>query len=217
MSEKRGLFLSFEGTEGCGKSTQMRLLVERLRGYGRTVVENQEPGATAIGKQIRRVLLDPVNSEMAAMTELLLMFASRAQAASEIIEPALERGEIVISDRFTDSTLAYQGFARGLGFETVLEAHRLALGTLMPELTIAITIDVRIGLERARRRNAQAVHGEPETRIDQQSLAFHEAVAEGYRKIAASDPQRFRLVDGSGEPEVVAERVWREAKGLIGK
>ncbi len=115
MSEKRGLFLSFEGNGRQREIDTDETAGRTFAGYGRTVDENQEPGATAIGKQIRRMLLDPVNSEMAAMTELLLMFASRAQAASEIIEPALERGEIVISDRFTDSTLAYQGFASGAG------------------------------------------------------------------------------------------------------
>src|SRR5690242_2396976 len=111
MLERRGLFISFEGTEGRGKTTQMTLLVDRLRGMGYTVVENQEPGATRIGKQIRRILLDPAHDEMVAMTELLLMFASRAQAAAEIIQPALKRGSIVVSDRFTDSSLAYQGAA----------------------------------------------------------------------------------------------------------
>ena len=127
----------------------MRLLVDRLRENRAPVMENQEPGATTIGRQIRRILLDPAHQEMAPMTELLLMFASRAQAAAEIILPALNRGDIVVSDRFTDSTLAYQGEARGLGFETVLEAHRLALGSLLPDLTICITIDVETGLDRA--------------------------------------------------------------------
>src|SRR6185437_14462046 len=110
--KSRGLFITFEGTEGSGKSTQMQLLVARLRAGDYDVVENQEPGATGIGRQIRRILLDPAHQEMAPMTELLLMFASRAQAAAEIITPALQRGAIVISDRFTDSTLAYQGEAR---------------------------------------------------------------------------------------------------------
>src|SRR5947209_17615510 len=122
---KRGLFVSFEGTEGSGKSTQLRLLVERLRGQGYTVTENQEPGGTEIGKQIRRILLDPANAAMAPMAELLLMFASRAQAVAEVIVPALDRGEVVVSDRFTDSTLAYQGAARGLGFDVVPRAHLL--------------------------------------------------------------------------------------------
>jgi dTMP kinase len=217
MSGQRGLFISFEGTEGSGKSTQMRLLVERLRRLGMPVVENQEPGATAIGKQIRRILLDPANSEMAPMTELLLMFASRAQAAAEIIVPGLERGAIVVSDRFTDSTLAYQGFARRLGFDTVIAAHKLALGNLMPDLTIAIQVDLRTGLERALRRNRENEVGCGETRIDQQSLEFHTEVALGYQEIARLDPRRFRMVDGSGEPEEVAERVWSEVKEEIEK
>src|SRR5436190_21698432 len=134
----------------------MHLLVERLRSKGFAVTENQEPGATSIGKQIRRILLDPAHQEMAPMTELLLMFASRTQAAAEIILPALRLGHIVVSDRFTDSTLAYQGEARGLGFDTVLRAHRLALGSLMPAVTICIRIDVETGLARAEHRNRRS-------------------------------------------------------------
>jgi len=209
-----GLFLSFEGTDGSGKSTQMRLLVERLRSQGCTVVENQEPGATHIGRQIRRILLDPAHQEMAGMTELLLMFASRAQAAAEIILPALERGEVVVSDRFTDSTLAYQGEGRGIGFDTVMAAHKLALGELLPDLTICLTIDVEAGLGRAHKRNLLSDGQDREARLDRQSLEFHRRVAEGYRKIARLEPERFRLVPGDGEPEVVAERVWREVAPL---
>jgi dTMP kinase len=210
-----GLFLSFEGTDGSGKSTQMRLLVERLRRDGFTVVENQEPGATHIGRQIRRILLDPAHDEMAGMTELLLMFASRAQAAAEIIRPALQRGDIVVSDRFTDSTLAYQGEGRGIGCETVLAAHKLALGDLLPDLTVCVTIDVETGLSRAHDRNSAAEGPDSEARLDQQSLDFHYRVAEGYRKIARLEPARFRLVDGHGEPHVVAERVWGQVEPVL--
>jgi dTMP kinase len=218
MTEERahpGLFLSFEGADGSGKSTQMRLLVERLRSEGWTVIENQEPGATHIGRQIRRILLDPAHQEMAGMTELLLMFASRAQAAAEIIRPALSRGEIVVSDRFTDSTLAYQGEARGLGFDTVMAAHKLALGELLPDLTICLTLDLETGLERAHQRNLSGGGPASEARLDRQSLEFHRRVAEGYRKIAQLEPERFRLVAGEGEPEMVAERVWREVAPLV--
>jgi len=210
MTGRRGLFISFEGTEGSGKSTQMRLLAERLRGEGRGVVENQEPGGTSIGKQIRRVLLDPANAEMAPMAELLLMFASRAQAAAEIIVPALTRGDIVLSDRFTDSTLAYQGEARSLGFDTVLNAQRLALGSLLPDVTICVDIDVAEGLARARRRNERNTDGPNEDRLDRQSLEFHTRVREGYRKIARLEPARFRIVDGDGSTAIVEERVWTE-------
>ena len=204
-----GLFVSFEGTEGAGKTTQMRMLIERLRGLGHVVTENQEPGATRIGGQIRRLLLDPEHQEMTAMTELLLLFASRAQAAAEIIIPALERGEIVVSDRFTDSSLAYQGEARQLGFDTVLAVHRLALGALLPDLTMCISIDVATGLERAYRRSLSS------DRLDRQSLAFHESVDRGYRKIAESEPERFRLIDGADSPEIVAARVWSHVEPLL--
>ncbi|MFL6464231.1 MAG: dTMP kinase [Bryobacteraceae bacterium] len=210
MSGRCGLFLTFEGTEGSGKTTQMRLLIERLRTNGYVVTENQEPGATAIGKEIRRILLDPVHSEMAPATELLLMFASRTQAAAEIIIPALGRGEIVVSDRFTDSTLAYQGEARGLGFDTVLQAHRLALDSLLPDLTICVDLDIATGLARANQRNQGSGAAKSEARIDRQSLDFHLRVGEGYRKIAAAEPERFRMVDGAGDPLEVAERVWKQ-------
>jgi dTMP kinase len=215
MNGQGGLFITFEGTEGSGKSTQMQLLIERLRDTGFTVTENQEPGATSIGKQIRRILLDPAHQEMAPMTELLLMFASRAQAAAEIILPALELGYMVVSDRFTDSTLAYQGEARGLGFETVLKAHQLALGSLVPDLTICIRIDVETGLVRAENRNRSSPEDASEARLDRQSLNFHRRVSEGYEKIAALEPQRFRLIDGDGDRATVAERVWAQVSRMI--
>lgn len=193
----------------------MHLLVARLRASGYDVVENQEPGATGIGRQIRRILLDPAHQEMAPMTELLLMFASRAQAAAEIIIPALQRDAIVVSDRFTDSTLAYQGEARGLGFDTVLAAHRLALNSLLPDLTLCISLDVETALARAHRRNQRSTSEASETRIDQQSLDFHQRVDAGYRKIAALEPERFRLIDGSGEPGDVARRVWAQVHSRL--
>lgn len=212
-----GLFVSFEGTEGSGKSTQMRLLVERLRAEGQTVVVNQEPGATEIGKQIRRILLDPANVEMASMTELLLMFASRAQAAAEIILPALDRGHIVVSDRFTDSSLAYQGAARGIGMETVQAVHRVAVGSLLPDLTVCIDLDIPTGLARANRRNQGANGKANEARIDSQSLDFHRSVGQAYQKIARAEPDRFRLIDGAGEPAVVAKRVWEVVSPIVSR
>jgi dTMP kinase len=216
MTERRGFFISFEGTDGSGKSTQMKLLAERLRSEGHAVTENQEPGATDIGRQIRRIMLDPENDGMAPMTELLLMFASRTQAAAEIIEPALRRGDVVVSDRFTDSTLAYQGEARGLGFETVMQAHKLALGELMPDLTICVHVDVEAGLARAHRRNADVRDEISEARLDQQGMDFHGRVQAGYKRIAELEPQRFRLVDGSGSVAEVAERIWLLVSKVVG-
>lgn len=215
MTHSRGLFISFEGTEGSGKSTQMHLLVDRLRRSGFAVTENQEPGATVIGTQVRRILLDPAHQEMAPMTELLLMFASRAQAAVEVIIPALQRGEIVISDRFTDSSLAYQGEARGLGFDTVLAAHRLALGSLIPDLTVCIDIDLETGLARAARRNLGSPVDCSESRLDQQAVEFHQRVRDAYFRIAAIERHRFRIVDGSGDMATVEERVWAEVNPLL--
>ncbi len=212
-----GLFITFEGTEGSGKTTQMRLLVARLRTAGYLVTENQEPGATAIGKEIRRILLDPAHSEMAPVTELLLMFASRTQAAAEMIVPALGRGEIVVSDRFTDSTLAYQGEARGLGFDTVLQAHRLALDSLLPDLTICVDLDIPTGLARANHRNQENGTAKSEARIDRQALDFHLRVGQGYRKIAAAEPERFRLVNGAGDPAEISERVWQEVCPVLNR
>lgn len=205
---RRGLFITFEGTEGSGKSTQMKLLSDRLAARNYAVTENQEPGATDIGRQIRRIFLDPANHNMAPMTELLLVFASRAQAAADIIRPALNRGDIVLSDRFTDSTLAYQGEARGIGFEKVLAAHKLALGDLKPDLTICVQVAVEAGLERAHKRNARSCEEISEARLDQQDLAFHRRVSEGYHRISSLEPERFRIVDGSGSVADVAERIW---------
>ncbi|HEY7306123.1 MAG TPA: dTMP kinase [Bryobacteraceae bacterium] len=215
LSKGSGLFISFEGTEGSGKSTQMKLLAARLRESGYEVVENQEPGATYIGRQIRRILLDPEHPEMTPMTELLLMFASRAQAVAEIVMPALERGHIVISDRFTDSTLAYQGEARGLGFDLVLAAQRLVLGPLLPDLTLYISLDVETGLARAHHRNQCIAAEAAETRIDQQAVDFHRRVAAGYRKVAELYRERFHIVDGGGGPGDVARRVWAQVLPLL--
>lgn len=214
-SSTRAFFISFEGTEGSGKSTQLAILAERLRAIGYPVTETQEPGTTSIGRQIRSILLDPVNQEMTGMAELLLMFAARAQTAAEIIRPALDRGDIVISDRFTDSTLAYQGYARGLGFDLVRRAHELALGSLYPDLTLYIDVDLETGLARARRRNDATLEGGREARIDTQSVAFHSRVAEGYREIALLEPQRFRVIDGSGDPAEVSARVWSDIAAVM--
>jgi dTMP kinase len=213
---RKGLFISLEGAEGSGKTTQVAILVERLQNLGYGVIENQEPGGTSIGRQIRRILLDPANREMAPMTELLLMFASRAQAAVEVILPALERGNVVVSDRFTDSSLAYQGAARGLGFDKVLAAHDLAMGDLLPDLTLWIDVEVELGLARANGRNAQrAPHEQSEARIDQHPAAFHQKVRDGYARIAARDPRRIRIVDGDADIRTVAERVWKEVEPLL--
>jgi dTMP kinase len=208
-TRSRGLFITFEGPDGSGKSTQARLLAERLRGEGRPVLESVEPGGSPIGRQIRRILLDPANRELAPVAELLLMFAARAQNVEQWILPALSQGHIVISDRFTDSSIAYQGSGRGLGWETVLELDRIACRGLKPDLTICIDIDTETGLARALAR------GGSETRLEEQAIEFHHKVREAYHELARREPRRFRLVDGGGTPEAIAEKVWEQVAALM--
>src|SRR3954463_2406207 len=152
-SAPRGTFITFEGSDGCGKTTQMHRLAERLRTSGHEGVETAEPGGTAIGRQIRAILLDSANQELSATAELLLYFASRAQNVDECIRPALARGAIVLSDRFTDSTIAYQGAARDLGRAVVMTVHRIACREVNPDLPITIDIDLETSLQRAYARN----------------------------------------------------------------
>lgn len=193
-------FITFEGPEGSGKTTQLKLLAERLRSDGHEVVETREPGGTAIGHRIREILLDPASSALRPTAELLLMFASRAQNVDEVILPALAAGKTVLCDRFTDSTLAYQGAARGLGSEVVYELDRIACRGLVPHLTFIIDIDVDTGLARAQ-----------QTRMEQQPVAFHRAVREAFLQLASEDSRRIRLIDGTGSVEAVRAEVWRHA------
>jgi dTMP kinase len=200
----RGRFITFEGPEGSGKTTQLKLLATRLRAEGHEVVETQEPGGTAIGKQIRAILLDPESSALRPTTELLLMFASRAQNVDEVILPALAAGKIVLCDRFTDSTLAYQGAARGLGADVVYDIDRIACRGLVPHLTLLIDIDTETGLARAERN-----------RMEEQPLAFHRAVREAFRQLANDESQRIQSVDGARDRDAVSADVWSRVEALL--
>jgi dTMP kinase len=191
--------------DGCGKTTQLRLFAGALRGRDRTVVETVEPGGTEIGQQIRRILLDPANSAMHARAELLLYFASRAQNVEQVIRPALERGAVVLCDRFTDSTLVYQGCGRGLDPEIVLQLDRIACQGLKPDVTVLIDVDLPTSLARAKKRNQRV--GQSEARIDDESAAFHERVREGYLALAAQAPERFLVIDGRDDIGAVHERI----------
>ncbi len=199
----RGRFITFEGPEGGGKSTQLRILAERLRQSGLDILETQEPGGTPIGIQIRNVLLDAKNRELCPTAELLLMFASRAQNVDQLILPALSAGRTVLCDRFTDSTLAYQGIGRGLGSDLVYELDRIACRGLVPDLTLLIDIDAETGLARAR-----------QNRMEEQGVDFHRRVREAYRQLAADESHRVRLIDGSQTIEAVAEQVWSEVSTI---
>jgi dTMP kinase len=212
-SGRRGLFLTFEGPDGSGKSTQLRLLSVRLRAMGRDVLETVEPGGTPIGTQIRRVLLDAKNQDLCPTAELLLMFASRAQNVDQCILPALTQGKIVLCDRFTDSTLVYQGAGRGLGAEVVFEVDRIACRGLVPDLTLLVDIDIETGLKRAYRRNRKAIN--LESRIDEQAASFHRKVRDAYHQLAADEPGRVRMIDGTRDEAAVAEDVWAAVKPIV--
>jgi dTMP kinase len=203
--QKRSLFLTFEGMDGAGKTTQMRLLAEHLRARGRDVLETAEPGGTRIGIEIRRILLDGANRELGPTAEMLLYFACRAQNVDQWILPALAAGKIVLSDRFTDSTLVYQGCGRGLGAETVITLDRIACRGLAPDLTLLIDIDPETSLARARTRNAS--EGTGATRMDEQSLEFHRRVHAAYRALAAREPHRVRIVDGCAAIDTIAAEI----------
>jgi dTMP kinase len=212
-SGRRGRFLTFEGPDGSGKSTQLRLLGERLRAAGHDVLETAEPGGTAIGIQIRRILLDSKNRELCPTAEMLLMFASRAQNVDQCILPALAQGKIVLSDRFTDSTLVYQGAARGLGSEVVYELDRIACRGLVPDLTLLIDIDTETGLRRADHRNRKMIDNE--ARFDQQALSFHRKVRDAYHRLAADEPGRVKIIEGGrGETEIAGD-VWDAVTKIV--
>jgi dTMP kinase len=201
----RGKFITFEGLDGCGKSTQMEKLAGVLRAQGLSVVVTREPGGTATGEKIRRLLLDTATAGLSPLAELALMFASRAQHIAEVILPALAEGSIVLCDRFTDSTEAYQGGGRKLGSQPVLALHRILCGDLQPDLTILMDSDVTASVERARRRNkADAAKNDrsknDENRFEQESRAFFDRVHHAYGAIAAREPQRVVLIDARGTP-----------------
>jgi dTMP kinase len=210
---QRGRFITFEGIDGCGKTTQFRMLAQWLRDRGKDVVETVEPGGTAIGQQIRRILLDPASADIQPRAELLLYFASRAQNVDRVIRPALESGRIVLCDRFTDSTLVYQGCGRGLDEDVVRDLDRIACRGLKPDVTFLIDIDLETSLIRARRRNERV--GPAESRIDEEGVAFHERVRQGYLALAQAEPERIVVIDGAASISEVGQRI-RESLDLTG-
>jgi len=200
----RGKFITFEGLDGCGKSTQAERLAAVLREQGFEVLVTREPGGTATGEKIRHLLLDTSTSGLSPFAELALMFASRAQHIEEVIQPALAQGQLVLCDRFTDSTEAYQGGGRKLGSEPVLALHRILCGNLKPELTILMDSDVAASVERARRRNRRrdpTGRGENENRFEQERRAFFGRVRNTYLAIAAREPERVAVVDARGSAD----------------
>jgi dTMP kinase len=202
VSARRGKFISFEGLDGCGKSTQLARLAQKLSERGFSVVVTREPGGTDTGEKIRRLLLDTRTSGLAPMAELALMFASRAQHINEVILPGLDAGQIVLCDRFTDSSEAYQGGGRKLGSKPVLELHRVLTNDLKPDLTILMDSDVDASVERARRRNlTRTSSGADEGRFEKENRAFFTRVRNAYLEIAKREPKRVALIDARGRPD----------------
>jgi len=193
----KGMLITFEGVEGCGKTTQIDRLRQHLESSGREVVITREPGGTPIAEAIRNLLLDPVHREMSPVTELLLYAAARAQHVDERIRPAIEAGKIVLSDRFADSTTAYQGAGRGLDPKMIAALHRIATRGVWPPLTIVIDVPSEEGLRRAMRVRAS-------DRIEQETLAFHERVREAFLRLAEREPGRVRVVNGLRPVDKVA-------------
>ena len=208
---RRGKFITFEGLDGTGKSTQLRKLAAVVRAHGHKVVETREPGGTLTGEKIRKVLLDSGTAGLSPLAEMALMFASRAQHIAEVIEPALAAGSIVLCDRFTDSTEAYQGSGRKLGSDAVLELHRVLCGNLQPDLTILLDSNAAFSVGRARRRNKRASkiakHSHDENRFEQETRAFFARVREGFMAIAAREHGRVVVVDARGTPGQTHQRI----------
>jgi len=201
---KTGYFLSLEGGEGAGKSTQNRRIVEWLTGQGREVVETREPGGTVVSEQIRQVLLDTRNQGLNATAELLLMFAARSQLVGEVILPALASGKVIVCDRFADASYAYQGGGRELGRKAVAMVEQLVLNDLQPDLTLLFDIPVRLGMSRVAER------GEVD-RFEVESMQFFERVRSAYLERAEADPGRFRVIDASKSEE----DVWQQVEALL--
>lgn len=196
------MFITFEGIEGSGKTTQIKLLVPVLQAKGYDCVFTREPGATEIGEKIRAILLDASHTAMLPLTELLLYEADRAQHVHEVIKPALAANKVVVADRFFDATIVYQGYARGFDLELIQQIHRIVLGGLTPDLTIILDLPVHVGLERAWERiNSRS--DLPEDRFEKEDIAFHEKVRQGYLTLAGNEPKRFQVIDASRDAEAV--------------
>jgi dTMP kinase len=206
-SQRRGRLIAFEGVEGAGKSTQVELLRQALEKAGHRVVTTREPGGTPVGERVRSILLDPA-SNLDARAEALLFAAARAQLVEQMIRPALERGEVVLCDRYVDSSLAYQGAARGLGRESIAAVNRFATGGLLPDLVVLLRLDPAEGLARGRGGR---------DRIECQDLEFHRKVAQGFLDLAAADPERFAVIDAARPPDQVAAEVLAAVLRSLGR
>jgi dTMP kinase len=209
-----GMFITFEGPEGAGKSTQVRRLVERIRAAGRDVELTREPGGTPIGEAVRQIVLAHEHDAMALTTEVLLFAAARAQSVAQVIRPALERGAVVVCDRYLDSTLAYQGYGQGIDLAVLRMVNEVATGGLQPDLTCYLAFDdVSIGIARKQAERGQA--GVGWDRLDARELAFHRRVAAGFDALMTADSGRWRRYDATLPREAVTELIWGDVAPLI--
>ena len=208
------MFVTFEGTEGSGKTTQMRRLAAHLREAGRTVVETKEPGGTPLADRIRAILLDSANV-IDPIAEVFLFAASRRQHTIEVIQPAVRRGEVVLCDRYADSTLAYQGFGRLIDLDRLRTLNHWATDSTTPDLTLVFDLEETAGLSRARERNASAVNDEG--RFEAEDLRFHRRVREGFLSLAAGEPGRFAVIDANGSIEEVFDRTLAVVRSKLPK
>lgn len=210
----KGFFITFEGTEGSGKTTQITLLAERLRAERHVVRLLREPGSTPIGEEIRHTLqYSTANHGMTAEAELLLMNASRAQLVREVIRPALAAGEAVLCDRFYDSTTAYQGYGRGLDLKVVKAIIDLAVGETRPSLTFLLHVPIQVS--EARRQSRQVDATVQRDRMEEADRAFFERVEQGYKAIAAAEPKRVRLIDATQSVEAISAAIWQHVKPIV--
>jgi dTMP kinase len=215
LGPARGRFITFEGVEGCGKSTQLANLAERWAGRGLDVLRTREPGGTPLGERLRCALLDPGEAGMDPMAELLLYVADRAQHIREVIAPALDRGTWVLCDRYIDATLAYQGYARGLGTEVVLKLHARPPLDLRPDRTVLLDLAPGVALARARRRDRERGLDSTTGRFENETPDFHRRVRDGYLALAAAEPERFRVIAADADPTAVSERVAAAVADLV--
>ena len=210
-----GRFITFEGLDGCGKSTQLALASEHLRRLGYSVTATREPGGTPVGQQIRDVVVNASPGSVSPLTELALMFAARAQHIEQVILPALQRGEVVVCDRFVDSTVAYQGCGHGVSLETIQALDGLLCQGARPDLTLLLDVDAQTSLRRTAARNREA--RQQESRFEKEGMAFFERVRKGYHEIARQEPGRVKIVDAGGSIAEVQEAVRRIIEEFLGK
>jgi dTMP kinase len=209
------MFITLEGIEGSGKTTQIGRLVEFLEDRGIECVTTRQPGGTLIGENIRSILLDPANSALAPMTELLLYMADRSQHINELIRPCLQAGKTVICDRYFDATVVYQGFARGLNFELIQQLHQILFDDLKPDVTLLLDLAPQVGLQRAWQQLNNGQRSGLESRFEAETVAFHEKVRAGYLELARLEPGRFRIVDAAQSQDQVFAAMRKIVSSLL--